>query len=81
MAYTYSSWIPVGTEHQTSVMATRSPDGPCVFMHLLLGTSAGTYAEFICVDEEELARMPDRMSFQDAAALPLVTLTAWQVAW
>lgn len=48
-------------------------------MHLLLGTSAGTYAEFMCVDEEQLARMPDNMSFQDAAALPLVTLTAWQV--
>ncbi|KAL3143625.1 hypothetical protein ABBQ38_002422 [Trebouxia sp. C0009 RCD-2024] len=38
----------------------------------------GTYAEYICVDEEVLCRMPDSMSFQDAAALPLVTLTAWQ---
>lgn len=76
MAYTYSSWIPVGKEHQKILMAK---DGMCVVMHLLLDTSAGTYAEIICVDEEQLACMPDSMSFQDAAALPLVTLTAWQV--
>lgn len=50
-------------------------------MQLLLGICAGTYAEFMCIDEEQLARMPDEMSFQDAAALPLVTLTAWQVPW
>lgn len=52
--------------------------GLCCFLHLL-SICAGTYAEFMCVDEEQLARMPDNMSFQEAAALPLVTLTAWQV--
>lgn len=35
----------------------------------------------MCIDEEQLSRMPDDTSFQHAAALPLVTLTAWQVTW
>lgn len=52
---------------------------PRCIIHVLLGACTGTYAEYICVDEEVLCRMPDSMSFQDAAALPLVTLTAWQV--
>lgn len=38
----------------------------------------GTYAEFVPVDEELLAKMPEEMSFEEAAAMPLAALTAWQ---
>jgi len=41
-------------------------------------TNQGTYAEFVPVDQELLAKMPENMSFEEAAAIPLAGLTAWQ---
>lgn len=41
-------------------------------------TRQGTYAEFVPVEENLLARMPENMSFEEAAAIPLAGLTAWQ---
>ena len=38
----------------------------------------GAYAEYIVVSEDEIARKPKTLSWQKAAAVPLVTLTAWQ---
>src|SRR3954451_5972451 len=38
----------------------------------------GTYAEFTTVPEGHLAHMPPELSFEEAAALPLVALTAHQ---
>jgi NADPH:quinone reductase-like Zn-dependent oxidoreductase len=38
----------------------------------------GTYAERIAIAEDELARKPARVSHVEAAALPLVGLTAWR---
>src|SRR5689334_1665947 len=38
----------------------------------------GTYAEFVTVPEGYLAHMPDGLSFEEAAALPLAALTAHQ---
>lgn len=41
-------------------------------------TRQGTYAEYVAVDENLLARIPESMSFEQAAAIPLAGLTAWQ---
>ncbi|WP_421385140.1 NADP-dependent oxidoreductase [Bacillus salacetis] len=41
-------------------------------------TNRGTYAEYTAVDAHLLAKMPDEMSYADAAAIPLAGLTAWQ---
>lgn len=41
-------------------------------------TRQGTYAEYVPVDENLLAKMPASMSFEEAAAIPLAGLTAWQ---
>jgi 2-desacetyl-2-hydroxyethyl bacteriochlorophyllide A dehydrogenase len=41
-------------------------------------TRQGTYAEYVAVDENLLARIPASMSFEEAAAIPLAGLTAWQ---
>ncbi len=42
-------------------------------------TSAnGTYAEYIATEENLLAKIPDNISFEEAASIPLATLTAWQ---
>jgi len=38
----------------------------------------GTYAEYVPIDATSIAKKPDNLSFIDASALPLVSLTAWQ---
>lgn len=38
----------------------------------------GTYAEFVAVKEEEMGPKPARLSFEEAASLPTVGLTAYQ---
>lgn len=38
----------------------------------------GAFAEFIAVNEADLALMPQNLSMEEAASLPLVGLTAWQ---
>ena len=39
----------------------------------------GTFAEFIAINENELALKPKNISMEEAASIPLVGLTAWQV--
>jgi len=41
-------------------------------------TRPGTNAEFHAVDERLVGRKPARLNFEEAAALPLTTLTAWE---
>ena len=43
-----------------------------------LGGSRGTYAEFAVVDQRFLAIKPAALSFAEAAAAPLVLITAWE---
>lgn len=43
-----------------------------------LGGSIGTYAEFAIVDQRFLAIKPAGLSFAEAAAAPLVLITAWE---
>jgi NADPH:quinone reductase-like Zn-dependent oxidoreductase len=38
----------------------------------------GTFAEFISVSEDDLAPKPRQLTMEEAAAVPLVGLTAWQ---
>lgn len=39
----------------------------------------GTFAEYIAVNEDDLALKPQNLSMEEAASIPLVGLTAWQV--
>lgn len=41
-------------------------------------TYRGTYAEFAVVPEKSLAKKPHNLSHEEAAAVPLAALTAWQ---
>ncbi|MDT2772187.1 NADP-dependent oxidoreductase [Enterococcus durans] len=41
-------------------------------------TRFGTYADYTIVDDHLLAKKPDSVSFEDAAAVPLAGLTAYQ---
>ena len=38
----------------------------------------GTFAEFIAIDEADVALKPRNLTMEDAASIPLVALTAWQ---
>ena len=38
----------------------------------------GTFAEYISIDESDLALKPKNLSMEEAASIPLVGLTAWQ---
>lgn len=42
------------------------------------GVSGGAYAEYIAADVRLLAHKPSNLSLREAAALPLVTITAWE---
>lgn len=39
----------------------------------------GTFAEFIAIDEADVALKPANLTMEEAASIPLVGLTAWQV--
>jgi NADPH:quinone reductase len=43
-----------------------------------LGAETGTYAEYAVVDQRSVALKPKSLSFAEAAAMPLVTITAWE---
>ena len=38
----------------------------------------GTFAEFVAIHEDDVALKPKTLSFEEAAAVPLVALAAWQ---
>ncbi len=42
-------------------------------------TRPGSNAEFQCVDERIVSKMPESLSFEQAAALPLTSITAWEI--
>ncbi len=51
------------------------------FCHGGLGREAGNYAELIVVDERFVAPKPRTLSFAEAAAAPLVLITAWEALY
>jgi len=44
----------------------------------VFGTSGGSWAEYACAREEQLAPKPANLSFQEAAAVPVAAITALQ---
>ncbi|MDX2228333.1 MAG: zinc-dependent alcohol dehydrogenase family protein [Leptolyngbyaceae cyanobacterium bins.349] len=58
-----------------------SPGDEVYFCQGGLGDRPGTYAEWAVVDERWLARKPQRLSFVEAAAAPLVLITAWEALY
>ena len=47
------------------------------FCHGGLGREQGNYAEYTVIDSRWVASKPESLSFSEAAALPLVLITAW----
>lgn len=48
------------------------------FCHGGLGAAQGNYAEYTVVEEGVARRKPSSLSFEEAAAAPLVLITAWE---
>ncbi|MBB6611307.1 NAD(P)H-quinone oxidoreductase [Pontibacter sp. Tf4] len=63
-----------GEVAEAGINCTRFKKGDKVF-GLLPG---GGYAEYVTIDEAMAMPMPDNLSFEEAAAIPEVFLTAWQ---
>lgn len=59
------------------VSRLRAGDAVC-FCNGGIGGHPGSYAEFAVVPEEQLVRLPEGIGFVEAAALPLVFITAWE---
>ena len=51
---------------------------PVFFMHGGVGKDPGTYAEWTTVPEWVATRIPDPLTMEEAAALPIPLITAWE---
>src|SRR5206468_9051777 len=63
---------------ETGYGVTTFTPGDRVFGMPWFPRVAGAYAEFVAAPSRQFAHMPDGLSFAEAAALPLASLTAWQ---
>ncbi|GAA4906841.1 NADPH:quinone reductase-like Zn-dependent oxidoreductase [Actinomycetospora succinea] len=74
-------WIPgwdfAGTVVAVGSATTRWSVGDVVYGRPSLARD-GSYAQYLAVDAGEIAAIPRALSSESAAAVPLVTLTAWK---
>ena len=72
-------WDGAGVVEATGPAVSRVRAGDEVyFCDGGFGPTPGTYQEVKVLDERYVARKPERLSFVEAAAAPLVTITAWE---
>jgi NADPH2:quinone reductase len=68
-----------GIVEEAGIGVTRFKAGdPVFFSNGGLGDEPGSYAEFTTLHEDFCAAKPHSISFEDAAALPLVLITSWE---
>ncbi|OGT98720.1 MAG: NADPH:quinone reductase [Geobacteraceae bacterium GWC2_48_7] len=70
-------WDVAGVVVDTGAGVKNYKKGDMVFSRTDISRN-GTYAEYVAVDETYVAGLPQNLSFQEAASIPLVGLTAWQ---
>ncbi len=71
-------WDAAGVVRETGPEVTLFKPGDEVYYAGSVDR-AGSYAELQCVDERLVGRKPRTLSFAAAAALPLTTITAWEM--
>jgi NADPH:quinone reductase-like Zn-dependent oxidoreductase len=71
-------WDVAGVVTELGRGVTIFAPGDRVFGMPWFPRAAGAYAEFVTAPSRQFARMPDGLSFEEAAALPLAALTSWQ---
>lgn len=74
-------WDVAGTIVKVGASVTQFQVGDDVFARpdIYQDGRRGTYADYAAVKEDKLALKPENVSFEEAAAIPLAGLTAWQV--
>lgn len=72
-------WDVAGVVEAVGYGVTRFRKGDAVFGMPWFPRAAGAYAEYVTAPARHLALMPPGLGFEEAAALPLVALTAWQM--
>ena len=72
-------WDVAGTVSEVGVGVTRFREGEEVLGMPWFPREAGAYAEYVVAPSRHFVGKPHTLSFEEAAALPLAGLTAWQV--
>ncbi|UOQ45248.1 NADP-dependent oxidoreductase [Halobacillus salinarum] len=70
-------WDAAGIVKKVGRGVTEFKEGDRVYARPAT-TRQGTYAEYTTVDQHLLALMPENITFEEAAAVPLAGQTAWQ---
>jgi zinc-binding alcohol dehydrogenase family protein len=76
--YRVLGWDAAGVVRAAGAQATLFKPGDKVFYAGTL-LRPGTNSELHVVDERIVGRLPQRLGFEEAAALPLTALTAWEL--
>jgi NADPH:quinone reductase-like Zn-dependent oxidoreductase len=71
-------WDVAGVVVSSGYGATRLEPGDRVFGMPRFPRAAGAYAEYVTAPSLQLAKIPQGLTFAQAAAMPLAALTAWQ---
>jgi NADPH:quinone reductase-like Zn-dependent oxidoreductase len=74
-----NGWDVAGVVAKTGYGVTRFQAGDAVYGMPRFPHAAGGYAEYVTAPARHLAAMPPELTFEEAAALPLAGLTAWQM--
>ena len=67
----------VGVIEKTGEKVTEFKEGDRVFSRLPTN-KIGAFAEYVAINKKDLAKIPEYLSFNEAAAIPLTALTAYQ---
>ena len=78
----YSFPLTIGNElagviEKTGEKVTEFKEGDRVFSRLPTD-KIGAFAEYVAINKKDLAKIPEYLSFNEAAAIPLTALTAYQ---
>ena len=71
-------WDVAGVVDAVAPGVTAYAPGDRVFGLIGFPAAAGTHAEHVVADHDQLVSVPDALTMEEAAALPLAGLTAWQ---
>jgi len=71
-------WDVAGVVEEVGFGVTTLAPGDRVFGMPWFPRQAGAYAQFVTTPSRQLARIPANLTFEEAAAVPLAALTAWQ---
>ncbi|GAA2873825.1 NADPH:quinone reductase [Actinoplanes cyaneus] len=72
-------WDVAGVVEEIGYGVTTVAPGDRVFGMPWFPRSAGAYAEYVTAPARQFVRMPQGLTFEQAAGVPLAALTAWQV--